>query len=304
MAVGRPIPVILDTDIGSDFDDTWALGMMLKSPELDIQLIVSCTNDTVYRAKIIAKILERAGRSDIPVGIGIRQNEKIERQAPWVADYDLSKYPVVHRDGVAAIVETIMNSKETVTLISIGPVSNIAKALEIEPRIASKTRFVGMHGSVHKGYNGAVGTRDKEYNVVFDIPACQKVFTAPWKEITVTPVDTCGRVRLEGERYQKMLQSKDVVIMTIMENYKIWAEEGGQAQSYNTHTNVLFDNVAVYLAFSQEELVMKREGIRVTDDGFTVPDETAQQMNVAVEWKSLERYMEFLTNRLLSPVVR
>src|SRR5512133_913063 len=44
----RPLPVILDTDIGGDIDDTWALVLLLKSPELDCKLVTTCTGDTKY----------------------------------------------------------------------------------------------------------------------------------------------------------------------------------------------------------------------------------------------------------------
>lgn len=71
----RPIPVILDTDIGTDIDDTWALAIMLNCPELDVKLVTSDTGDTIYRSKLIARMLEVADRTDIPVGIGIRQCE-------------------------------------------------------------------------------------------------------------------------------------------------------------------------------------------------------------------------------------
>ena len=53
-AAATKIPIILDTDIGGDIDDTWALALLLKSPEFDVKLIVSDTGDTVYRARIIA----------------------------------------------------------------------------------------------------------------------------------------------------------------------------------------------------------------------------------------------------------
>ena len=69
------IPVILDTDIGDDIDDTWALVMLLKSPELDLRLVVTDFGDTVYRARLVAKLLQVAGRTDVPIGIGIRQAE-------------------------------------------------------------------------------------------------------------------------------------------------------------------------------------------------------------------------------------
>ncbi|ACK41425.1 MULTISPECIES: nucleoside hydrolase [Dictyoglomus] len=56
------IPVILDTDIGTDMDDTWALAMLLNSPELDPKLITTVNGDTLYRAKLVAKLLKIAGK--------------------------------------------------------------------------------------------------------------------------------------------------------------------------------------------------------------------------------------------------
>ena len=128
--VNRPIPIILDTDIGQDIDDTWAIAMMLRCPELDVKLIVSDTGDTEYRARIVAKLLEVAGRTDIPVGVGVPCGHYPQPQAGWVEGYDLARYPgTVHQDGVNAMIETIMASPEPVTLIAIGPVPNLAEAL-------------------------------------------------------------------------------------------------------------------------------------------------------------------------------
>ena len=78
-------------------------------------------------------------------GIGIPFDDHAAPQGAWVTDYKLSAYPgPVHQDGVGAIIDTIMGSSEQVTLICIGPVPNIAAALERELRIAQRARFVGM----------------------------------------------------------------------------------------------------------------------------------------------------------------
>ena len=58
--------------------------------------------NTVYRAKIAARILEIAQRTDVPVGIGIKTADSVGAQSPWVKDYDLSKYPgKVYQDQTA-----------------------------------------------------------------------------------------------------------------------------------------------------------------------------------------------------------
>jgi inosine-uridine nucleoside N-ribohydrolase len=216
------IPVILDTDIGGDIDDTWALAMLLRCPEVDVRLVVSDTGNTRYRAGIIARLLEIAGRVDVPVGVGIKQTDSTGPQSRWVDTYELESYPgTLHQDGVNAIIETIENSPVPVSLVCIGPVPNIAEVLCRAPHVAPKTRFVGMHGSIsahHDGREGAIA----EYNVKQDIPACQAVFEAPWLDMTITPLDTCGRVRLRGPRYAAVTESRDPLMRAVIENYRIW----------------------------------------------------------------------------------
>jgi inosine-uridine nucleoside N-ribohydrolase len=297
------IPVILDTDIGIDIDDTWALAMLLKSPELDLRLAVSATGDTTIRAKIIARMLDAADRSDVPVGVGLRQDDNELPQAPWVADYGLEQYPgAVHEDGVDALIRTVMDSPEPITLICIGPLPNISAALRREPGIAARARFVGMHGSVYHGYRGK-DTPEAEYNVRADVPASQRVFGAPWAEFTITPLDTCERVRLTGDRYRRVYESTDPLTQAVIENYRIWARENPHADVERASTT-LFDTVAVYLGFTTENLVMKNLPIRVTDEGLTVPDPAAREMNVALDWEDLDAFEEFLTERLVGEVVR
>lgn len=294
------IPVILDTDIGGDIDDTWALGMLLKCPELDPRLVVSCTGSTEYRAKICAKMLERAGRSDISVGIGISgvSDGPRERQKKWIEDYELEKYPGrVFEDGVEGIIECIENSPAPVTLICIGPVTNIAEALRRRPEIAMKTNFAGMFGSIRKQHNGKAGAI-AEFNVAEDIPSCQAVFKAAWKTMTITPLDTCGTVQLKGMLYEKISQASTPIAKDIIENYRIWLKAKGKAEQ-ETESSILFDTVAVHLAYSTAFLKMEKMRISVNNSGFTVIDPAASEINVAIDWLNLDAYHEYLTERLL-----
>jgi inosine-uridine nucleoside N-ribohydrolase len=295
----KKIPVILDTDIGTDIDDTWALAFMLRSPELDVKLVVTDTGDTTGRAKIVARMLEIGGRADVPVGVGIYLETTPFPQAPWVEGYDLSRYPgTVHEDGVGVIIETIMCSLEPVALVCIGPLPNISAALAREPGIARRARFVGMHGSIRRGYGGSE-TVSAEYNVAHFPLACRKVFAAPW-DVTITPLDTCGLVRLEGEKYRAVRDCQDPLVQAVIENYRVWASHcaWGQGLDTETQSSVLFDPVAVYLAFSEELLVLERLGIRITDDGYTVIDDAARPINCATDWKGLPAFQDLLVQRL------
>jgi inosine-uridine nucleoside N-ribohydrolase len=293
--------VILDTDIGGDIDDTWALAMMLKSPELDVKLILTETGNTTYRAKIAARMLEIGGRTDVPIGVGIHLADEAGPQVDWVAGYELSGYPgPVFEDGVGALIDTIMGSPEPVTLIGIGPVPNVSAALRREPRIAERARFVGMHGSIRRGYGGSAQIA-AEYNVARYPEACQAVFAAPW-DMTITPLDTCGLVRLEGEKYQAVRDCEDPLVQALIENYRIWARNlppwAGRLDA-DMQSSTLFDTVAIYLAFSKELVVMEELAVRVTDDGHTVVEEGAKKVNCAMDWKDLVAFEDLLVKRLI-----
>jgi inosine-uridine nucleoside N-ribohydrolase len=294
-----PIPVILATDIGDDIDDTWALGLLLKSPELDLKLVMTEYGKGQYRAKLLAKFLQTTGHARVPIGIGPDVEPRGQGgQAAWVKDYDLGSYPgKVHPDGIQALVDTLMQSSRPITLICIGPMPNVAAALAREPLIAQHARVVGMDGSVRLGYGGSK-TVSAEWNVKAAVKAARQVLSAPW-EITITPLDTCGLVTLEGERYRRVLEAADPVASTVIQNYRLWSRSNNTQDEAERRSSVLFDTVAVYLAFSQDLCKMERLGIRVSEDGYTLIDQQAKPMNVATEWKSLDRYRDLLVQRLI-----
>jgi inosine-uridine nucleoside N-ribohydrolase len=311
-ASAAPKPVILDTDICDDIDDTWALALLVQSPELDCKLVTTAVGNTEAKAKVVAKFLDRVGHAEIPVGIGIKQRDGGHRHTAWAKDYDLSSYPGgVHTDGVGALIDVVMNSPQRVTIIAVGPLPNVAAALEREPRIAEKADFVGMHGSIHKGYGGK-STPDPEYNVKADVTACRKVFTASWP-VTITPLDTCGLVVLRGDRYQKIFTRGSAISKNLLENYRLWQENGMRGQNtevdeaelrrrvddvVSRRSSTLFDTVAVYLAISHDLTKMKRLPVAITEAGHTKVTEGAKLVDCAIDWDTLDGFESFLVERL------
>jgi inosine-uridine nucleoside N-ribohydrolase len=309
---GQKIPVIFDTDICDDIDDTWALAMLLQSPEFDVKLITTAVRNTPSKAKVVARFLETVGRTDIPIGIGVQHNSASHRQQAWIEGYELSSYPgTIYEDGVQALIDTIMKSRGKIKLVATGPLPNVAAALEREPKIAEKAEFVGMHGSIRLGYGGN-STPSAEYNVKAFVKEAQKVFTAPW-EMTITPLDTCGLVQLKGEKYQKVLNNDSILTRALMENYRAWYRQGilndnkdlSEAeidkrvdQKLNSGSTTLFDTVAIYLAMSTDLVKMEKLPIIVTEDGYTRIDEKGKVINCATEWKDLGAFEDLLVERL------
>jgi len=294
------IPVIYDSDIGDDIDDTWALCMLLKSPQFDVKMVSTSCLNAHARGRLFAKMLTVAGRTDIPIALGPGGNGKT-RQDEWVKDFALKDYAgTVHEDGPQAMIDLIHKSKQPITVIAVGPLQTMAAVLERDPGIAPKAHFIGMHGSVYKGYGGS----DKvsaEYNVRRDAQACRRVLSAPWKSTMITPLDTCGIVHLEGEHFKTLKECDDPVVEALLENYRIWKK--AKTVDELTRSSTLFDTVAIYLGYPGPKGLIKLEplSIKVTDDGYTRVDPAGTKMSVATSWNDLDAYRDLLVKVLTGP---
>ncbi|MDA0790737.1 MAG: nucleoside hydrolase [Proteobacteria bacterium] len=295
-----PVPVIIDTDIGSDIDDTWALAMALGCPEIDVKMVVSCTGDTRYRAKIVCRFLESVGRTDIAVGIGVPFEPAMQTQEAWVSDYDLADYPgTLHEDGIGAMADMIMASDQQVALVCIGPLPNISRLLALAPGITERCRFIGMHGAVRRGYFGTDEIH-AEFNVKRNLEDARIVFNSGLS-MTITPLDTCGVIQLRGERYQRLLNADSAALQALIENYEVWLRAINKpVETARVKSSTLFDTVAIYLAFSEALLEVEELALCVTDDGVTVIDDSGKLIRVATEWQNLDGFYDLLVERLLA----
>jgi inosine-uridine nucleoside N-ribohydrolase len=196
----------------------------------------------------------------------------------------------------------IEKSAEPLTVIAVGPVPSLVRALEQAPGIAAKCRFVGMFGSFDKGYGD--GPPSAEWNVKVDPAALRKVLAAPWRDILLTPLDTCGRVTLTGANYHAIWSAtQDPMLRALIENYCIFAPRVSwmHCDFFATRSTTLFDCVAVYLAYAEELVDTETVQFEVTDDGFT--RRSAQgplKARVALRWKNLAGFEDHLAKRLLA----
>ncbi|HXQ79717.1 MAG TPA: nucleoside hydrolase [Opitutaceae bacterium] len=306
-AASRATPVILVTDIGTDIDDSWALALILRSPELDLKLVLTDPVDTRYRAAVAAKLLEAAGRGDVPVAIGDNHGptgDDNKTLAPWIAGYEIAKYPGrVYEDGIAALIDAVEKSPRPVTIIAIGPVPSLAIAVKRAPDIAAKCRFVGMFGSFDVGYGG--GPPSAEANVRVDPAALRTVLSAPWRDILLTPLDTCGLVSLGGERYHAIWsETGDPMLRALIESYCIFARRQNwmKCDFFATRSTTLFDCVAAYLAYSEELVETETITFEITDDGLTRRSAAGPfKARVAIRWRNRDGFEAQLAGRLLAP---
>ena len=154
--------IILDTDIGDDIDDALALAFAIMSGKIEILGVTTVFRNAEQRAELACCLLEALGRTDIPVYAGIgktllqsipdweqvaathrpRQMEVLKKQQP-------SAQPKPG-NAVDFIIDTVMASDGDITLVPIGPFTNIAAAFTMEPRLAQKTQIVMMGGATDR----------------------------------------------------------------------------------------------------------------------------------------------------------
>jgi inosine-uridine nucleoside N-ribohydrolase len=294
------IPVVLDTDIGTDIDDTWALAMLLRCPELDLRLVVTTSGDVEYRGWVTAGILAAAGRKEVPVALGVGVAAAADRPQERVAvEARRRGHPAgLQSQGVEALVDTVMSSASPVTIVSIGPASTLAAALTVEPAICERARVVAMYGSVRVGYDGRPGP-DPEYNVVLDVGACRAVLAAPW-DVTITPLDTCGSVVLAGERYLAVRRAPGPLVDALVRASEEWAVATSQPTAFEERTTTLFDTVAVYLAYAEDLVGIEHLSIAIDDDGRMRVQEGAPVTRVATSWRDADAFADHLVARLTS----
>src|SRR5438105_4036107 len=124
-----PEKVIIDTDIGDDIDDAFAIALSLRSPELQIMGITTTFGDTETRAKLLDRFLAEVGRQEIPVAAGAPSPPKSALTQRRYAEGGHFAKPV-HPDAVTFLLEQIRRYPGQITLIAIGPLMNIGSAID------------------------------------------------------------------------------------------------------------------------------------------------------------------------------
>ncbi|MEN3273237.1 MAG: hypothetical protein V7636_1998 [Actinomycetota bacterium] len=285
------IPVVLDTDIGTDIDDTWALALALASPELDVRLITTVSGDVDYRARVAAGLVAGTG---IPIATGIGGGARVRPEQPQRGLASEGAGADIAANGIDSLLAV---AAEPVTIIALGPLTNLAVALERDPSIAERARVVAMVGSVRLGYRGQPGAM-VEYNALVDVPAVRAVFTAPW-DVLITPLDTCGTVLLRGDDYQRVRAAASPITARVLATYREWLGDD-ESGLFDRRSTTLYDCVAVHLAHDESLYEIEELPLAIDDDGLMRIEDGAPSVRVASRWRDADAFVAHLTERLSS----
>jgi inosine-uridine nucleoside N-ribohydrolase len=202
-----PRDVIIDTDIGVDIDDAFAIADAVTDPGLRLLAVTTVSGNVRRRARLVDRLLATVHRGDVPVGIGPATRGPFDEYGHAVADTQArwaDASPLPARDWPAATAllrDAIRRAPGRITLVCIGPLTNVAALAERDP-VAFRTiaRIAVMGGSIRVGYaDGATHLAKPppvaEYNIAEDVAAARVVFRAG-VPIDLYPLDST-QVRLE-----------------------------------------------------------------------------------------------------------
>jgi inosine-uridine nucleoside N-ribohydrolase len=191
-----PTKIIIDTDPG--VDDAMAILFALKSPELDVLGLTTIFGNvyTDLATQNALRLVELAGRPDIPVASGAELPLRVSldgiadfvhgRDGLGNINWPLPRGRAIHRSAAQFIVDTVLAHPGQVTLVPIGPLTNLALALALEPRLPQYVAQVVLMGGAAL-VNGNV-TPAAEANIINDPHAADIVFTAGWP-VTMVGLD-------------------------------------------------------------------------------------------------------------------
>ena len=206
--------VIIDTDAGSD--DLMAISFLLSRADVRVEALTAANGLAHVQAgaQNLLRLLALAGKREIPVFEGRPEPLRGNRAFPDAWRKNADELPGVQlprasrkpeKQGAAEYLAARLSAQgRPVRILALGPLTNLAEALEKAPAAASGvTELVIMGGAVrvpgNLGDGGyyATSNREAEWNIFVDPPAARRVFAARWK-IRLVPLDATNQVRIDG----------------------------------------------------------------------------------------------------------
>jgi len=255
--------LFLDTDIGSDVDDALALALIEGSPELDLRGISTVYGNTRLRGQLARRYLRLAnGDTSLPIAAGAEATRS-GLEVWWAGHegslfHDLDAEPV-DENGIELLRQTVANNPGLVDVLAIGPLTNIAAALDADPDFEKNVRRLVIMGGDFRG------DRIAEHNFKSDVAAAQRVFSSAIP-IIVGGLDLTLQVKIGPAEVDQIAQSGPLGEI-LAEEIRIWwkfNDQRGAHQWNSPHDPIL----ALWLA-KPELFIATRAHVGINDAGET-----------------------------------
>jgi carboxylesterase type B/inosine-uridine nucleoside N-ribohydrolase len=271
--------VIIDTDIGDDIDDAFALTVALQDPNLQVLGVTTAWGDTRTRTLLVRRLLATLGRRDVVVAEGpATQSSTPFTQRKWaLGAADGSPAP----DAIEFIREQVHKRPGEITLIALAPLSNIQALKQRDAgALRQLKQVVLMGGSIHAGYNqgGAIPVAEPsaEYNVAA-APQGLRDLLGSGVQVRMFPLDST-QLKFDEVRRARLFAYGSPASDALALLYHQWRLLNGWGQI----TPTLFDVVPVVWLLRPAACPVSPLRIAVDDRGFTRPVAGAANVEVCL----------------------
>lgn len=306
--VTAPPKYIIDTDIGDDIDDAFAIALALKlhkMGEIDLQYIITSGHGNSTRRAGLIQRLCNAEQVVIPIICGMVHSKETSSCNYMALGETSDSFPTLQETDLLTTVKT--NKKTTV--LCIGPLDNLC-SLNFPPDKVQMILMGGCFGQIFDGIKKHI----PEYNVKSGIDSWKWVLHT-YPNTLVIPLDSAGLGRIPWGNFA---QTKSPVINELKEMYQMWYNSykhektptlppiltDGNNQDISLengiHSNIQFDSVALFCSLFAEQFVIEEKHVLVDDKGFTHPEGGTNRCRVAMGWKEggLESFQQWFCTLL------
>ena len=295
-AAPRALPVIIDTDVGDDIDDAFALALALSDARLKVIGITTAWGDTRTRVLLVRRLLATLGRRDVAVAQGPQTPNKVPfTQKKWaLGASDTSPAP----DAVAFLREQLHQHPGEITLVALAPLSNIEALQKADPHALRQLRqVVMMGGSIRAGYNlgGAIPVHEPhaEYNIACD-PQGLTVLLQAGVPVRMFPLDST-QIKFDEVRRERLFAYGSAASDALALLYHQWR----LLNSWGQITPTLFDVVPVTWLLQPASCPVTPLRVAVDAAGYT--RESAGKPNAEVCLSADEAAIQRLVMEALAP---
>lgn len=280
-AVEKPVAVLLDTDIGDDIDDAWALSVCLSHPRINLLGVTTVYSDTVARAVLARWLIEVTSKKvEVAAGESNPLNRSVTPHRPnqmaAIPSEDEKRLKEGRTDGVAFFTEKAKAFEgDELVLLTVGPLTNAAKILTEHPDAVAKiTRIVSMVGTLLPDH------LQPEYNAKVDAKATRIVFESG-KPLTMIGLDVTLRCQLTKADLDFFTQSQKPLVQRLLAMTRVWQNYHRRPDGFVPYP-VLHDPLAALVVVEPELVTLTPMRIVVDDEGRTLKAQNSDKPNCLV----------------------
>lgn len=265
-------PILLDLDLamgapGSDIDDGFALALAVSDPQIDLRLVttVSGNTDAATATTLTLELLDRLGAPPVPVHQGATRALLHPASRFGQLPEGVVARGSAPGHGVLALVEAVRAAPGELTLVAVGPLTNVALAMLIEPSFAEGLRGLVIMGGVFAGSTGSA-TMPGEFNVWSD-PEAARIVLQSGLVATWVGLDVTRRVRLTRAEAETLAGDQHPFTAFAGQYSLAWIDHLARSEDPGTDSCPLHDPLAVAAVTRPDLLTLAGVRLDVQLDG-------------------------------------